>query len=70
MNWIETWVMWKVIFLYVCLGILAIFVLLIAGIYLYHWIVITYKKHSKKYEYDCVRHDYVKKEAKIDEKVK
>ena len=62
MKWIETWAMWQVIILYIGLGILAIVVLTIVGMYLYHWIIIEYKKHSKKYEYDCVRNEYVKKE--------
>lgn len=61
-TWLETWAQWQVIGLYIGLGALG---LVIAFVLIYLLVVLisdAYKKHSKKYVWDCIKRKYVRKE--------
>ena len=62
MNWVEQWAKLKVIGMWVGLGIISLIVLAVVVWLSVSFIKQTYKKHSKKYVWDCIRNDYVRKE--------
>lgn len=62
MNWVEQWAKLKVIGMWVGLGIISLIVLAVVVCISVYFIKQTYKKHSKKYVWDCIRNDYVRKE--------
>lgn len=62
MNWVEEWAKFEVIGKWVGLGILALAALALIVYVIVINVQWAYKKHSKKYAWDCVRGKYVKKE--------
>ena len=62
MNWLQEWAKIEVIMTYIGLGVLALVIFITSIILLIKGIKYLYKSYSKKYEWDCVRGKYVKKE--------
>lgn len=62
MNWLEEWAKIKVIGFWVFIGIVSLIALAFIVWLSVYFIKQTYKKHSKKYVWDCIRNDYVRKE--------
>lgn len=63
MNWLELWAKIEVILEFVGLGILALCILAFIINALVVFIRYEYRKHSKKYEYDPFKNDYVRKKT-------
>ena len=62
MNWLEEWAKLEVIGRWIGIGLAALIALAFVvwlAIFLIKW---EYKKHSKKYVWDCSKGNYVKKE--------
>jgi len=64
MNWLNEWAKWQVISMYIGLGILALCILIFIIYAIVIGISFFYKSHSKKYEYNALLNDYVKKDNK------
>lgn len=62
MNWLNEWAKWKVITMYIGLGLLALLFLIFIIYAIVIGISYLYKSHSKKYEYNPLLNDYVRKD--------
>lgn len=64
MNWLEEWAKFEVICKLIGIGLACLLLLAFVvwlAVFLIKW---EYKKRSKKYKWDCIKNDYVKKEDK------
>jgi uncharacterized membrane protein YukC len=64
MNWFEEWFKLQTIGTYIALGLLALAVIAFIIYIIYVFISWEYKKHSKKWEWNCLINDYVRVEDK------
>lgn len=67
MSWLDMWAEWELICMWIGLGIIAVLLTILIVYWLIKGIAYFYKSHSKKYEYNCVLREYVKRKKNKDE---